>query len=232
MNTKTQTTFIIFSTLIIGIVIGALGSGVFRGEKERQFDTMRRQQRFQKAFEKVVQPTEKQRKALHKALRKHFEQMSEIHEKHQDAIFAIYDSLQQDLASVLTEEQHAKLKTELAHGHRRLYRRRIEDVALRLRQLTNDLDLDQTQKQKIDEILKNFDEELLTAQQSRENWFELRETRQKAMRQVHEDIEAVLTPEQRMKFREMRLRQRPRFGPPGPGPFPDRPFRERGDEGK
>ena len=64
MNTKVQTTLIILITFIIGVLVGALGTGTMREERAGRFNEMGLQDRFHKHMEHIIQPTEEQKAAI------------------------------------------------------------------------------------------------------------------------------------------------------------------------
>ncbi|NIR47448.1 hypothetical protein GWO43_03110 [candidate division KSB1 bacterium] len=220
MNTKSKSALVILGTLIIGIVIGVLGSSLLRESRERRFDEMRRQRLFHRVMEDIIQPTDEQREGIHEVLEKRFGQIAEIRDQHQDEMFAIYDSLQQDLAAVLTDEQRANLRKELARGHRKV-------VKVRLERLTHELGLNEEQKERIMEIIRAAEEDLIERRRHRgEPPTDRRQIFRKRLKQMEEEIEAVLTPEQREEYRELRRYRRVPFG----GPPPEPPFKQRMDE--
>lgn len=224
MNTKSKTTLIILGTLMIGIAMGALVSGTWRQQREHRFERMMPHQRFLQVMERIIQPTDEQREAIDQILEKRSEQISAIQEEHESEVRAILDSLRSDLASVLTEEQRTRLEDRLAKGDRRL-------IDIRAARLAEALRLDENQRKQIEEIFSAFAEQITPGRKNfKGNREERRQIIKNRFEKLQQEIEAVLTPEQREKYRNMRSDMRPPFGRPfrRPGPRPERHFRDKG----
>jgi hypothetical protein len=222
MNTKAQTTLIIVTTLLIGVVIGALGSGALRGERTRTLVQMPPRDRFQEAMERIIDPTPEQQQIIEGILARHAEEVSALHENLQQQIFVLFDSLQIELNSVLTEEQKARMKEQMLRGPRRFVRNRMD-------RLKDELNLSETQMQQMDEIMSSF--EPMPLPRAREDGMK-REGRRQFMRdrifEMEQKVEEILTPEQMEKYRQMRARRyymRPR-GAERPSPSFDFPMPE------
>ncbi len=201
MNTKTKTSFILIGTLLIGVAIGALGSALLREERARKFELMRPENRFLNFMKGVIRPAPEQSQQLDEVLGNYSKRISNIHEKHQEEILAVYDSLRTDLNALLTEEQRARLEESLARG-------RSLRVAVTVGHLTEELDLSESQSKKIEEIL--LANEILPGR-GRISFKKRREFHQEMRTQfekTEKEIEAVLTPEQLEKYRELRTRRR------------------------
>lgn len=198
MTTKAQTSLIIICTLVIGMVLGVLAGGVFRQKRLKQYEQMPLRQQFHHVMERIIQPSEKQRAAIHSTLAKRFEQISKVREKHQQEIFAIYDSLRKDFSALLTQEQRDRVEEHLLKGPRKFIRARVA-------QWTRDLNLDEKQKQRVQEIVT----EALTSRKPQPNFFgDRRQGRSRKYREqmetIHQKIEAILTPEQREIFQKQK----------------------------
>lgn len=224
MSNKTQTFLIVASTLVLGILIGALASGSLRDKRKADLRRLGPEHRFHRVMERIVQPTDEQRALFEATITRHYRRMETIREKHQNEVVAAFDSMQAELMTILTPEQRERLTKELARGPRRLMSQRVEHLA-------EELQLSEEQKEKLDKVFEqNFGEELT------HRWGEspghgppphLRGR----MREIEDSIEKILTPEQLEKYRRMRLHHRPGFrgpmhrgmeerrGGPGPGEF-------------
>lgn len=227
MSTKSTTTLVVLGTLVIGIVIGVLLGGLLREKREQEIDRMLPQRRFQSAMENIIKPTAQQRRALHKILSKRFEQIAKIREQHQSEVFAIYDSLRSDVASILTDEQLQRLETNLARSSGQL-------VKIRVDRLTNELQLTEDQQKQIEKIMFAMERETHGGRPHfAGNWRDRKRTMNKRIEKLNEEIERVLTPEQKAKYRKMQKEMRPpfrhEFGPPfepEPGPPFSKPEEE------
>lgn len=219
MNTKSKTTLIILGTLIIGIIIGALVSGTLRQQRENRFERMMLHQRVRHVMERIIQPTVEQREVIDKILEKWSEKISAIQEEHESEMQAVLDSLRSELASVLTKEQRTRLEARLAKGDRRL-------IEMRVARLTEVLQLDENQRKQIEEIFSTFEDQIGPGRRDfKGNWEERRQIIKNRVQKLQQEIEAVLTPEQREKYRTMRYHMRPPLGGPFRGQRPERHFR-------
>jgi len=214
MTTKTKSTFILLGVLAIGVTIGALASGTLQQQRKNRFERMPPHERFFSFMKSVVEPSEEQRDAVERIIENRSEQLRELHETHQTGVIAIYDSLRADLQTLLTDEQKKRFEEQIVKGSHKIAESRIE-------RLTEALDLNDDQQKRIEEILAKF-KKLPRPERigSRGNWEDRRKMMRNQFQELHEEIEAVLTPEQKEKFGELRMqRRRPFDGPPGPPPF-------------
>jgi hypothetical protein len=227
MHTRVQTTLIIVLTFIIGILVGALATGTVREERRDRFREMRIEDRFHRHMERIIQPTNEQRAALESALSQRSEQIQLLRDKYQSEIFALYDSLDADFASILTEEQRARVQRELQRGPRRFTRRQIE-------WLTDELDLTSEQREEISQILLKMMPEPGHFRKPPEpgTRLERRQSFQKRFQAMEDELQGVLTPEQLQKYHALRAQRGMMFGrePDFRRPFegrdrpPPRPF--------
>jgi Spy/CpxP family protein refolding chaperone len=122
MNIKVKTTLIIMSTLIIGIIIGALLSRAYLHHRIRRAFTMVNPNRFMIFFEQNISPTPEQSEQIRKIIQKHAKTVSELQKNLRDGMDSSIESLQKELDSVLTPEQKRRLE-RMMRG-RRLWPRR------------------------------------------------------------------------------------------------------------
>lgn len=218
MNTKAKTSFILFGTLLIGIAIGALGSGLLREERVRSFELMRPENRFHQYMKGVIRPTAEQSSQFDEILGKYSKQISNIHQQHQEEILALYDSLHSELRALLNDEQRTRLEQSLEKGFNRR-------VAMAVGHLTEELNLSENQSQRIEEILLAND---IAPDHShnfrRKKRGEFREELRNRFEKMEQEITDVLTPEQLTKYREMRMRRRLFMRDEAPPPFPGNRF--------
>ncbi len=214
MTTKTKSTFILLGVLAMGVAIGALASGTLQQQRKHRFERMPPHERFFSFMERMVDPSEEQRNDVERIIETRSEQLRELHETHQTGVIAIYDSLRVDLQTLLTDEQKKRFEEQIVKGSHKIAESRIE-------RLTEALDLNDEQQKRIEEIFAEFKNPPRPARKgSRGNWEDRREMMQNHFQEMHEEIEAVLTPEQKEMFGELRMQRRRRFdGPPGPPPF-------------
>ncbi len=214
MTTKTKSTFILLGVLAIGVTIGALASGTLQQQRKHRFERMPPHERFFSFMERMVDPSEEQRDDVERIIETRSEQLRELHETHQTGVIAIYDSLRADLQTLLTDEQKKRFEEQIVKGSHKIAESRIE-------RLTEALDLNDEQQKRIQEILAKFKKLPRPERKgSRGNWEDRRKMLRNQFQEMHEEIEAVLTPEQKEKSGELRRqRRRPFDGPGGPPPF-------------
>lgn len=214
MTSKTKAFVILLGAFALGIVIGALATGLLRSHQERRFEQMPPRERFHTFMERVIQPTGEQRTEFEKIMTSWSERLAELHRYHQNQMLAVYDSLHTELKSLLTEEQRQRLEEHLARGSERIIERRITGLA-------SALNLTQQQQEKLQEIL----ESRMPAddRRFRPDGRQRRRMPREHFQELRKEIEAILTPEQREKFMEMKHE----FGPPFERPFPGPPRHQR-----
>lgn len=213
MTTKTKSAFILLCVLVIGVAIGALASGTLRQQREHRFERMPPHERLFSFMKRVIQPTEQQRKDFERIIATRSEQLREVYENHQTEVIAIYDSLHMDLQTVLTEEQRHRFEEHIVKGSHKIAESRIEH-------LTEALDLNEEQQNRIEEIFSKFtDRPRHRPRDFGDNWQERRKMLKNRTQKMHEEIEAVLTPEQKEMYQEMKMKRHMPFGGPHPPPF-------------
>lgn len=110
MTTRSKSILIIAGTLLIGLVIGALGAGAVIGSRIDQFERMRRPGGIPAMIEQAIAPTdEAQRRKIALALDSLDARQSRLREYTVVRHTAIFDSLRGDLDSILTPEQRTRL---------------------------------------------------------------------------------------------------------------------------
>ncbi len=110
MTTKTKTAMIIVATLVIGIVIGALGSGFVVHRFAGRPRDMRHREVFVERMVKLIDPAPDKEDEIRGILTRHAELFNEITDDFHRETSALFDSLRTELDSVLTEEQRARLE--------------------------------------------------------------------------------------------------------------------------
>ncbi|MBN2411463.1 hypothetical protein JXQ31_07205 [candidate division KSB1 bacterium] len=110
MNIHIKSALILLTTLLIGIIIGALGMNLFRNQRQVNFENFREQKAFMHLHEGILQPTsEAQRDSIHKILTQNLPKFRELGLKHRAEMSALIDSMQKQLAPILTKEQLERL---------------------------------------------------------------------------------------------------------------------------
>jgi hypothetical protein len=106
---KTKTMFIIILTFIIGMVAGALIDRALMQNQVKRFMGKRPPEMFVYHYERIIQPTDSQKKALRIILLKYAEKMAEIQIKMREKIFPLNEALKKELNPILTTEQLKRL---------------------------------------------------------------------------------------------------------------------------
>lgn len=205
MSTRTKTIVVIIATLLIGIAIGALATGALREKRAKHIEAMLPGQRFLRVMERIIQPTPEQRATIEGILKKRSDQIGALNEEYQGEIRAVLDSLHSELDAVLTPEQKSRLEKRLARGDK-------EWVEMRIARLTKELNLTEKQQGQIRKIMDRMQEDMEAEHQEfKGNWRQHRKVLKERIAKLHKEIEAILTPEQREKYRKLREEMGPPF---------------------
>ena len=113
MSIRTKTTMIILSTLVIGMILGALITGAVIHRRVMFYSDLTMADRFVHVFERLIGPEESNRDTVHAILRDHSRRFSEINRTHHLLLAEIVDSLMVELDPVLTESQKGRLEKRL-----------------------------------------------------------------------------------------------------------------------
>jgi hypothetical protein len=114
MNTKAKSTLVLIGVLLIGIIIGVLGSSLMRWNIwQDKLAHFRSPQGFSDRLLSVIQPDAQQEELVKQILLTHHLKMEKITEQSHSLIKAHADSLLIDLKPVLSTEQYERLKKML-----------------------------------------------------------------------------------------------------------------------
>lgn len=105
-KTKTKAGLILIGTLVLGIIIGVLGSRYLVEKRIGRMAGMRYQKGFVEVFIKLIDPAENQEQAVRAVLEKHHDRFRKIMEGRMVEIRTSMDSLKVELIPLLTEEQY------------------------------------------------------------------------------------------------------------------------------
>jgi len=107
---------ILISTLIIGMILGAVLHGTYmRYHFRKNIARWRTSEGFVKRFEKVIQPADHQKDEVEKILNKTFENMRKKLRPRFQKFESIMDSMKLELEPFLTLEQKKRLNEYLEH---------------------------------------------------------------------------------------------------------------------
>ena len=109
MKTEFKTASILLGTFIVGGVLGFMLHATFvRSDFQKHAMRMRTPEGFIHRFERVIEPTEEQRKEIREILRSHYKEMNQ----YRDTFHARMDSVREQIEALLTDEQKERLKKE------------------------------------------------------------------------------------------------------------------------
>jgi len=219
MSTKVKSSLIVLTTLLLGVVLGALSTGALQKKKQALQNRMPHHERFERIMQRIIQPTGEQAQQIQAILDKRYDQIAGLQESFQDQIFALYDSMRTDLSQILTPAQQERLDRRLAEGPRHVFEQRMAHLA-------EDLNLTTEQRQEIRKIFSQFFRRDRTpGKRFGKGRPPAGQRRGKPhFRKLQEAVEKILTPEQIEKFREIREESGGFMGPP-PGFGPRGDFR-------
>ncbi len=116
MKIHTKTALILFATLILGLLLGALIGGPLLVRMNLPEHTrMGLMQHFVEHFEGVTNPSEAQRDTVRAILESYADRFAELNIQHHSEMEVLMDSLQMELSPVLTEEQLQRMRDHLVH---------------------------------------------------------------------------------------------------------------------
>jgi hypothetical protein len=199
MKVSSKTSFILLGTLIIGIIIGALGSGLMQQKRIEKIKRMDPGQRFKKALFDIIKADKAQQQAIEKILKEQTAKIAQLDDDYQSEIFTVFDSTRMKIKSILTEKQLQQFEKGIYKGHKSF-------IARRLKHMRELLELSDEQYEKIEKILRQS-----KTQKSPFYFFSNKsnyENRQHSRDSLMKKIESILTPEQIEKYKEMSQRGR------------------------
>jgi len=219
MSVKWKMAIHIVVTLIIGIVIGALLNRALVQKRIKDILNMRATGLLAPNAERVLKSmSPEQQKAIREILDKHAQRLSDIHQRFGREIQSAFKSLQDETDPLLTPEQKKQLEEMLPRPRRFRapgpggfpFTKRPRSPEFELEALKSELNLSEDQTEKIKAVLEEFsaqEKSLMEKEMSPENFNSLRQANEKR----YQEIEKILTEDQKEKFREFRNR---RFGRP------------------
>jgi len=111
MKVKYKTTAVLIGMLLIGVLIGFIGGGIFRKNiVESRLARFRSPDMFVRKINRIVQPDSLQRQKLEIILLRHHERIRGISSQFHERFRIQTDSLKNELEPVLTPEQQKRLR--------------------------------------------------------------------------------------------------------------------------
>jgi hypothetical protein len=110
MEVKTKSYLILAATLILGIIIGVVGSGMFRNYIfEKRMEKYRSPHGFIEHMEKIIQPDITQKVVLREKLESQQQKFMELSMQFHAKMDSLNIEFKKDLDGILTEEQQERL---------------------------------------------------------------------------------------------------------------------------
>lgn len=118
-KTRTKTVLILVGTLVLGMVLGALLTGLVVRHRLGHLDHLRTPSGFAQEMMQSIEPTGlDQKEALRKALSSHARRMRTIRERYRNELRAEVDSMHVAAEELLTPEQEQRLREKMNQLHR------------------------------------------------------------------------------------------------------------------
>ena len=117
MTASTKSVLMLFSTLLIGVLLGSLTTGAVNNRRMHNLAEMRSARGLAYYLEDVVQPvSEEQREAIHAVLEEAAPKFAETMMESRERMRELTDSVRAELDPLLTEEQRQRLEERMRIG--------------------------------------------------------------------------------------------------------------------
>ena len=119
MKTKTKSTLVILGTLLVGIIIGGLGTSVIFTNRLGAIQALRMQGGLTNLLENVIEPVDEvQREQIREIVRNAAEQQMELRRTMFEENRLVFEGMREELEEVLTDEQKARLRRWMVRERR------------------------------------------------------------------------------------------------------------------
>jgi hypothetical protein len=216
MITKLKVTVIIVATLIIGIVLGAVGRGALQKHHHQKLDSIERTEMFLSRVNEVVNPDSSQKPKVEKIAKRAAERVEILFDHHQAEMAIIVDSMKSELSETLRPEQQQRLdheftfsqQTDSAHEKLGVSMAFSYEYAERLQR---ELGLDSAQTENLLLLVRESHDRIMReAKPGNENSEAAQKRRAAFLEETNKKIEALLNARQKEQFRQLQ-RERERF---------------------
>ena len=117
-SVRTRTVLVLIGTLILGMVVGALLTGLIVRERIHHLRQLRTPAGFTQEMMQAIEPTgPAQREALRKALESHVHRMRAIRERYRKELHAEVDSMHAAAEDLLTPKQQERMREKMRQLH-------------------------------------------------------------------------------------------------------------------
>ena len=216
MITKLKVTLIIIATLIIVILLGVVGRGVFMRHHHQKTDSTERTEFFLSRVNEIVDPDSSQKPKVLEIAKRTAQKIDILFDHHQAEMRVIVDSMKRELSAVLRPEQEQRLDHELTFAqpgdssHEKLGISMAFSYEYAER-LQRELDLDSAQTENlILSIRESHDRIMKQAKPGMENSDAARKRRETFLEETNKKIETLLNAKQKEQFRQLQ-HERERF---------------------
>lgn len=119
MDVKIKSSLLLTATLILGIIVGVVGSGMIQKYMfEKKVEKYRSPHGFIRHMERIIQPDSTQRELLREKLRSHQLCLNNLGIEYRTEMDSLSEEFQDELKEILTEEQQERLSKFLKRGPR------------------------------------------------------------------------------------------------------------------
>ena len=110
MKLQVKSALIIIGTLVIGMILGGLISGMIRSQSHGKRAEGPRGDRFGRMMNRIIQPDESQAAEVQAVMDRYAPKFADQHQRHKGEMQGLIDSLNVELEPILTEEQINRLQ--------------------------------------------------------------------------------------------------------------------------
>ena len=111
MSTTVKTVIVLIATLLVGVLLGALGSGAVANKREKERVELRSNRGMSSRIQSQIPTlTDEQRLQIQEIVRRHAPEMDSLRRQHQQEIGDSFVEMRSEIAAVLTPEQRANLE--------------------------------------------------------------------------------------------------------------------------
>ena len=118
MKNTTKSTLILIATLLLGILIGGLGHRAFMRPYFNRLHRLKAHRGVERMLMRRIDPTEEQRPAVEKILRKYGTKLDSIREIHHRQNRSVIKEFMAEISPLLTDDQLERLRHTPPHGKR------------------------------------------------------------------------------------------------------------------
>lgn len=120
MNPKYLSLILVVVTLIVGIVLGAVGNGALHNKRMKEISKLRSNTGFSEYLINTIQPRDDaQRATVEQIIDEYVQKYRAVRDSQQVAMRAVSDSMRTELATVLSDEQIAAVDDMFERSRRK-----------------------------------------------------------------------------------------------------------------